>query len=211
MKRCSKCKVEKELSEFHKDKSRKDGLFSYCKGCTKAHVDAYKTTNRARVNASARDYHYRNRDASNARHNAYYVKNRKEINRRSLERRRNSPEELLKHSLRNRLIKALRSRRKVGSAIRDVGCTVQELRLHIESQFTGNMSWQNYGLRTDDGWSIDHILPLAAFDLTNRDEFLKASHYTNLRPMQWKQNIEKNDKIDGVSVRIRDCAVAQAS
>lgn len=33
MKKCSKCNIEKELSEFSKDKSRKDGLTSYCKAC----------------------------------------------------------------------------------------------------------------------------------------------------------------------------------
>ena len=37
LKKCTKCKVEKELSEFNKDKSRKSGLQCHCKQCKKEH------------------------------------------------------------------------------------------------------------------------------------------------------------------------------
>ena len=30
---CSHCNVSKDVSEFPKDKSRKDGFFSWCKDC----------------------------------------------------------------------------------------------------------------------------------------------------------------------------------
>jgi hypothetical protein len=33
-KTCSKCKISKELDQFYKDKSRKDGLQRYCKECS---------------------------------------------------------------------------------------------------------------------------------------------------------------------------------
>jgi len=33
MKQCNKCKEFKELTEFYKDKSRKDGLQCYCNSC----------------------------------------------------------------------------------------------------------------------------------------------------------------------------------
>ena len=36
MKTCSKCGVEKPLTEFSKNRSRKDGLFHYCKPCSVA-------------------------------------------------------------------------------------------------------------------------------------------------------------------------------
>ena len=55
------------------------------------------------------------------------------------------------------------------------------------------MSWDNYG-RT--GWHIDHIIPLSKFDLTDREQFLKACHYTNLQPLWAKDNLIKGNKFD---------------
>ncbi len=41
MKQCYKCKTEKELSEFHKNSSRKDGHQNYCKICAKVRNHEY--------------------------------------------------------------------------------------------------------------------------------------------------------------------------
>ena len=43
-----------------------------------------------------------------------------------------------------------------------------------------------------DGWHVDHIKPLHEFNLDDEEEFEKASHYTNLQPLWWWQNLEKN-------------------
>jgi hypothetical protein len=94
-------------------------------------------------------------------------------------------------SLRTRLYQALKGNYKTGSAVKDLGCTIEELKAHLESQFQNGMSWDNYGLK---GWHIDHIIPLASFDLTNREEFLKACHYGNLQPLWAKDNLSKGDK-----------------
>jgi len=41
MKKCSKCGIEKPLTEFHKNKRKKDGHRSECKSCTKQYTAEY--------------------------------------------------------------------------------------------------------------------------------------------------------------------------
>lgn len=90
--------------------------------------------------------------------------------------------------LRNRLNRAIKSEFKVGSAVRDLGCSIQEFKSYLESKFKPGMSWDNW---TTDGWHIDHIIPLSSMDLTNPVEFQKACHYTNLQPLWWHENLDK--------------------
>ncbi len=61
---------------------------------------------------------------------------------------------------------------------------------HLESQFREGMSWDNYGPY----WEVDHIIPLAAFDLTSREQFLQATHYLNLQPLTGEENRLKYEK-----------------
>ena len=53
MKTCTKCGVEKHLSDFAKASKKKDGLRSQCRTCDQE----YRDKNRDAV----RDYHYKNR------------------------------------------------------------------------------------------------------------------------------------------------------
>jgi hypothetical protein len=94
-------------------------------------------------------------------------------------------------NLRTRLCNALQRNTKSGSAVRDLGCTIEELKVYLESKFQTGMTWDNYGLY---GWHIDHIKPLASFDLTDRKQMLEACHYTNLQPLWAKDNLTKGDK-----------------
>jgi hypothetical protein len=97
----------------------------------------------------------------------------------------------LKNNLRARISKIVSGAVKVGSAVKDLGCTIDEFKLYIESKFEPGMTWNNYGHRT---WHIDHIQPLASFDLTLPEELKKACHYTNLQPLWAKDNLSKSDK-----------------
>src|SRR3990167_2799018 len=98
--------------------------------------------------------------------------------------------------LRTRLWLALKKNKKSGSAVRDLGCTVEELKFYIESQFQEGMSWENWGRAgTEKKWNIDHKIPLAFFDLTDKEQFKQAVHYSNLQPLWAVDNIRKRDKV----------------
>jgi hypothetical protein len=99
----------------------------------------------------------------------------------------------ISNNLRSRVSKIVSGVVKQGSAIKDLGCTVDELKIYLESQFQPGMSWNNYG---QDTWHIDHIKPLASFDLSNSDELKKAVHYTNLQPLWAKDNLKKSNKYE---------------
>lgn len=129
----------------------------------------------------------------------YYQANKEHLNARTAvynrERQKVDLQFKLAGRLRTRLWFALSGVRKVGSFVRDIGCSIPELVSHLESQFTEGMSWDNYGLY---GWHMDHIIPLSSFDLTDREQFLQACHYTNLQPLWAKDNLSKGSKLSGV-------------
>jgi len=60
LKRCTKCKRWKEVSEFCKDRARKDGLRIYCKSCNNAYVLKHQRKNKKAVREYLR-YEYRHR------------------------------------------------------------------------------------------------------------------------------------------------------
>ena len=91
--------------------------------------------------------------------------------------------------------KILKNNPKVGSAIDDLGCSVDDFKRYLESKWLPGMSWDNYGRKSDTVcWEIDHILPLSSFNLSNIEEFKKANHYTNLQPLWSIDNLKKSNK-----------------
>lgn len=142
-----------------------------------------------------KEWRLKNKLTVSAYNKEYAKENRLEISQRNnryrQEKKKVDKQFLLRTILRGRLNAALKGRSKCGSAVKDLGCSVQELKFYLEGKFTDGMSWENYGLR---GWHIDHVIPLSFFDLSNREQFLKACHYTNLQPMWAVENIKKGNK-----------------
>jgi hypothetical protein len=79
---------------------------------------------------------------------------------------------------------------KLGSAVRDLGVSMDDFLVYLEALWKPGMTWENYG-KGKGKWNIDHIKPMARFDLFKRKEVLEACHYTNLQPLWWWENIAK--------------------
>lgn len=101
----------------------------------------------------------------------------------------------LKSLLAARIYKAMKRGqhgRKAYRTMHLIGCTIAELRVHLQSTFLPGMTWQNYGQ-----WHIDHKRPCNSFDLSQPDHQLQCFHYTNLQALWGRDNISKGDRWQG--------------
>jgi hypothetical protein len=71
-----------------------------------------------------------------------------------------------------------------------IGCSYNFLKKHIEKQFKDGMAWDK-----PNSFHIDHIKPLALFDLTDPEQLKEACHYTNLQPLTPIENLKKGKKL----------------
>lgn len=93
--------------------------------------------------------------------------------------------------LRQRFYRALKGNYKIGSAVADLGCSLEEFKTYIESKFKPGMSWDNH---TRSGWHLDHVIPLSSFDLTDPKQVKQALHHTNLQPLWAEENLRKGNR-----------------
>ncbi len=174
---CKKCKIEKPYNEFNKDKYSKDGLRYRCRECT---------------NEEYRTYYYNNIENEIIRQTNYQKNNSKQVkekrNYRHNKKYNNDHLYKMKTLVRNRMKIFLKSKKmNINKKIFEiVGCTPDELKKHIESQFKEGMSWENHSLN---GWHIDHIIPLNTCETL--DDVYRLSHYTNLQPLWCNENYKK--------------------
>jgi hypothetical protein len=107
-------------------------------------------------------------------------------------------------NLRNRMKEIMNSTRKGGwSGIANfTGCNTKQLAKHLESGFTKRMTWENYGTY----WHVDHILPCASFDHTDEKQVAQCWHWTNLRALEAKKNMDKSDSITEPQMQLLLCA-----
>lgn len=112
-------------------------------------------------------------------------------NHRKARRRkwRNKPENKLALNLRTRLWFALKGRAKFESALALIGCSISELKVHLQAQFKPGMTWDNYG-----EWHVDHKRPCSLFNLSVPSEQRRCFHYTNLQPLWAAENLHKGSR-----------------
>jgi len=175
---CTKCSEKKYITEFHKRKAGKLKIVSRCKQCYSSYYKKYYQNNR--------------RKKINQVKNSYDKDKKLSYDRKRHHMLKHNPDYTLPKNIRGRVRKVIKGLIKSGSAVKDLGCSIEFLKQYLESQFQPNMTWKNYGYC---GWHIDHIKPLASFDLTNRQQFLEACHYSNLQPLWAYDNLSKGSKI----------------
>lgn len=160
---------------------------------------------RDKDNARRSERYRSNPDAAKARAREYYWQNRDRILARMatdegrayaaarMRRKAATDPQFRLHSNVSRAIRSGLNNKRGCRWEKLVGYTVDDLRVHLERQFTRAMGWHNYG-RGAGKWHIDHIVPQSAFSFTSPGDpdFRACWALTNLRPMWGAENISKH-------------------
>jgi hypothetical protein len=192
MKQCKKCNTDLPLTEFYNKTGEKDGKHRYCKNCMKQETKQYYNTTK---NYRA-DYYKQYREENKQYFNEYcynHYHTKKELYREWNRNKYYSDIEFrLKHITAARISSALSTYQtlKQNRTIEYLGCTIEEYTQYLEQKFTPDMTWENYG----EYWEIDHIKPIASFNLSQEDQLYECFHYTNTQPLLKVDNREKSNK-----------------
>tara|TARA_R110002051_G_C8474091_1_gene460561 strand:+ start:19 stop:642 length:624 start_codon:yes stop_codon:yes gene_type:complete len=170
----------------------------------------WKEANPEKVRESNRKWNAKNTEKVreiNRKWNAKNPEKRKEINRKSRKKhpettkkwrkhkRATDPNWRLRQNLGTRISRVLGGTNKSANTMALIGCTIEELWIHLESspKWEPWMTRENYG--RSGGWDIDHIRPCVSFDLTDPKQQRICCNWSNLQPMEHIENIKKRDKI----------------
>lgn len=201
LRRCTVCGVDKPASkEFFLPINRPCGFRTECRECLNKYQQEYKARDREKWRA----YNLAARRKSDAKMTeeqkeqrraigrAWQKSNKDKIRANHHRRYRSDPYYKLRLVFGTHVRISLQNRYKPAQWRILLGYTIDELRAHLERQFSRGMSWDNYGAM----WQIDHIVPLASFDFKSVEDsdFAAAWALSNLRPLSKKANREKSDK-----------------
>lgn len=192
-----KTKSQNKWEEEHPEKVKE-----YHRRYRKNHPEAYKNwygKNRERRKNYLKLWRRRNKDKIRESFKLWSEKNKNHRkNWKRNYRKRRKKEDLdfkILTNLRSSIATALKQCKKSARTKKLIGCSIKELRRHLQSQFKKGMTWNNWGTgRNGKGkkeWHIDHIKPVASFNLSKPKEQKKCFHYTNLQPLWAEENLRK--------------------
>lgn len=171
----------------------------------------YYQNNKEEILEKTKEYYEENKEYLAVKRKEWYENNKEEILEQSKKYREENKESIneykrkwgkdnydnnIQYKIRTvtsaRIRRALSNNHKSKSSRELLGCTIKELKQHLEDQWEEGMAWDNW---TIDGWHIDHIKPCASFDLSDPEQQKECFHYTNLQPLWAEDNLKKSDKI----------------
>ena len=180
---CKECPNASGICEHNREKSS-------CKECSGSQICEHnrrKSTCKECPNASGICEHNRQKRNCKECPNASGIC---EHNRRKSKCKECDPIGHLRSVVSSRIYSALKSDKSEHS-IEYLGCPIEELKEHIENQFTEGMTWENYG-----EWHIDHIIPIK-YENPTLEESAERLHWTNTQPLWASENIAKGNRYIG--------------
>ena len=151
----------------------------------------YDEENKERIRKYAKRYREENREKGREKSREYYYENKERVNKQRVQNEKKQLKTDIGYRLlvncRQRLRQAIKGNTKSVSTKELIGCSIEHLLQHLESQFQEGMTWDNYG-----EWHIDHIKPCALFDFTKEEAQRECFNYKNLQPLWAADNIRKS-------------------
>ena len=191
MKKCNVCQLEKEIDCFTKTKYK--GEIKYrpvCKKCTTERVKLWVNNNKDKRKKYIENYSSLNKESINKKSREYYKNNTEKAIKYSVEykKKRRIVDDVFRISdnIRKLIQKSfLKLKHKKQSKSKDIlGCSYEEFKLYLESQFQPWMNWDNYAKYNGElnyGWDIDHYVPISSAKTV--EDVIRLNHYTNFQPL----------------------------
>ena len=193
---CKNCK--KEYRKNNKDKlnilqqqyrkNNPDKIASFHQNSLE-YQKKYYLLNKEDKNKKSQIYYQENKTKISIKQKEYAQLNKTNRNKNEIYRRKNNNLYNLTVSIRNLIGQSFKNLgvKKNSKTSVILGCSFDEFRSYLESQFLPWMNWDNKGnpkdgvYETNKTWDIDHIIPLTS--ATTEEELLKLNYYTNLQPL----------------------------
>jgi len=200
---CSKCGVQKEVTEFYIGRNQ-------CKPCFSKKKEVYRAEHKEEIKKKRREDYYENHEVEKERSSAWKKRNPEKVSEYNRgyrvgyekNRRKNDPLYDVSRTVRN-LIKCSiyhKGYTKKSRTFEILGCTFEEFKIRIESQWEDWMRWDNHGLyngKENYGWDFDHIVPLSSAQC--EEDIYRLNHYSNIQPLcSYVNRCVKRDIIDWV-------------
>ena len=158
----------------------------------------WRDSNKEYLSQKHKTWSEKNREHLNEYHKEWREKNidKHRENKRNYEktRKHNDPIYKLINNFRTAIYQVLKESnvQKNGHYFEILKYSPDELITHLEEKFTGEMSWNNYGI-----WHVDHIRPISSFNIQEigDESFMECWSLKNLQPLWGDENIRKSNKI----------------
>lgn len=189
MKTCKYCNIEKPLTDFYfvKQENRYEVK---CKECKKERWKNLTDEQYEKKRLKNLEYYYKNKDKVYTQQQIYNQTSQSKLLRKKRidKKYNNNPNFKLRKLLSFRIWSVLKGNVKSDTTKNLTGCSMKELKHHLESQFKPEMNWGNHG----EVWEIDHILPCDSFNLEDKQQQKECFHYSNLQPLFKTTEIAEN-------------------
>ena len=152
-------------------------------------IKEYLLKNKERISRKRKEYESKNKIRRKRYFKQYRIKNRDRIRDYSNERIKKNIKLRISRNFSKGIWESLNKNKNGKKWESLVGYSLNDLKNHLQKQFTERMSWNNYGVY----WHIDHRIPQSKFKFNSYEDkqFKECWALENLQPLESKKNVSK--------------------